>query len=63
VGSDAHRADTFAWALTDGYAAAAAAGFEVLTFRRGEAPVASHLIQLGAQLEELAVFPRELFLQ
>jgi histidinol-phosphatase (PHP family) len=35
VGSDAHRADTFAWGLEDGYAAAAAAGFEALTFRRG----------------------------
>jgi histidinol-phosphatase (PHP family) len=40
VGSDAHRADTFAWALDDGYGAAAAAGFETLTFRRGGAPVA-----------------------
>jgi hypothetical protein len=35
VGSDAHRADAFAWGLEDGYAAAAAAGFEALTFRRG----------------------------
>lgn len=40
VGSDAHRADSFAWALADGYAAAAGAGFEELTFRRGGAPVA-----------------------
>jgi histidinol-phosphatase (PHP family) len=40
VGSDAHRADTFAWALDDGYRAAAAAGIEALTFRRGGAPVA-----------------------
>lgn len=38
VGSDAHRADTFAWALSDGYDAAAAAGFTALTFRRGGAP-------------------------
>jgi histidinol-phosphatase (PHP family) len=40
VGSDAHRADTFAWALAEGYDAGAAAGFEALTFRRGGAPVA-----------------------
>lgn len=40
VGSDAHRADSFAWALGDGYAAAAEAGFDELTFRRGGAPVA-----------------------
>jgi histidinol-phosphatase (PHP family) len=39
VGSDAHRADAFAWGLADGYAAAAAAGFEGLAFRRGGAPV------------------------
>ena len=35
VGSDAHRADQFAWGLADGYEIAAAAGFEALTFRRG----------------------------
>ena len=35
VGSDAHRADHFAWALADGYRHATAAGFEALTFRRG----------------------------
>jgi histidinol-phosphatase (PHP family) len=35
VGSDAHRAHHFAWALQDGYDAAAAAGFDALTFRRG----------------------------
>jgi histidinol-phosphatase (PHP family) len=40
IGSDAHRADTFAWALADGYDAAAAAGFDALTFRRGRSPVA-----------------------
>lgn len=40
VGSDAHRAEAFAWGLDDGYAAAAAAGFEELTFRRGGTPVA-----------------------
>jgi histidinol-phosphatase (PHP family) len=39
VGSDAHRADTFAWALADGYEAVAGAGFEALTFRRGGSPV------------------------
>ena len=40
IGSDAHRATQFAWALADGYDAAAAAGFEALTFRRGGTPVA-----------------------
>jgi histidinol-phosphatase (PHP family) len=39
VGSDAHRSNTFAWALEAGYSTARAAGFDVLTFRRGEAPV------------------------
>jgi histidinol-phosphatase (PHP family) len=39
VGSDAHRATAFAFALEDGYAHARAAGFEAMTFRRGEAPV------------------------
>jgi histidinol-phosphatase (PHP family) len=40
VGSDAHRAEAFAWGLDDGYGAAAAAGFEALTFRRGGTPIA-----------------------
>jgi histidinol-phosphatase (PHP family) len=40
IGSDAHRSDTFAWGLADGYAAAAGAGFSDLAFRRGGAPVA-----------------------
>ena len=40
VGSDAHRADHFAWGLADGYGAAADAGFDALTFRRGGDPVA-----------------------
>jgi len=35
VGSDAHRADSFAWGLADGYAHVRAAGFQALTFRRG----------------------------
>jgi len=35
VGSDAHLADSFVWGLADGYAAAAAAGFSALAFRRG----------------------------
>lgn len=39
VGSDAHRADSFAWALADGYAAATDAGFADLAFRRGAGPV------------------------
>lgn len=35
VGSDAHRAEQFAWGLADGYSIAAEAGFSDLTFRRG----------------------------
>jgi histidinol-phosphatase (PHP family) len=35
VGSDAHRATHFGWALADGYQYAMDAGFEALTFRRG----------------------------
>ena len=35
IGSDAHRADHFGWALADGYQHAAAAGFETIAFRRG----------------------------
>jgi histidinol-phosphatase (PHP family) len=35
VGSDAHTADSFAWALADGYESAAEAGFSSLAFRRG----------------------------
>ena len=39
VGSDAHRAEHFGWALADGYQYAIDAGFAALTFRRGDAPV------------------------
>ena len=39
VGSDAHRAESFAWGLADGYASAESAGFDALTFRRGGDPV------------------------
>ncbi len=35
AGSDAHRADSFAYGLGHAYAALAAAGFEALAFRRG----------------------------
>lgn len=35
AGSDAHRSDWLAWRLDDAYAAAAAAGFSALRFRRG----------------------------
>ncbi|MEO6207888.1 MAG: hypothetical protein ABIP77_08020, partial [Candidatus Limnocylindrales bacterium] len=45
VGSDAHTTDSFAWALADGYASAASAGFEALTFRRGGDRVE---VELGA---------------
>jgi histidinol-phosphatase (PHP family) len=34
IGSDAHRVDTFAWALADGYEVAAAAGISALTVGR-----------------------------
>jgi histidinol-phosphatase (PHP family) len=34
IGSDAHRPEHFAWGLRDGYAIAAGAGFDELTFRR-----------------------------
>jgi histidinol-phosphatase (PHP family) len=44
VGSDAHRAEHFGWALDEGYAAARAAGFRAMTFRRGgETPAAVEL--------------------
>ena len=35
IGSDAHGAESFSWALADGYRSAVEAGFEALTFRRG----------------------------
>ena len=35
VGSDAHRAEHFGWALADGYQYAMDGGFTALTFRRG----------------------------
>lgn len=35
IGSDAHRAEAFAWGLSDGYAAARAAGFDSMALRRG----------------------------
>lgn len=38
IGSDAHRAEQFAWGLGDGYAIASAAGFDALTFRRAPGP-------------------------
>ena len=37
VGSDAHRANHFAWALADGYEAARGAGIDALTLGRGVA--------------------------
>ena len=39
VGSDAHRAGQFGWALADGYRYAMDGGFRALTFRRGGASV------------------------
>jgi len=35
IGSDAHRAEHFGWALADGYQHAIDSGFSTLTFRRG----------------------------
>jgi histidinol-phosphatase (PHP family) len=43
VGSDAHRAEQFAWGLADGYAIAADAGFTELTFRRGPGAARAHV--------------------
>lgn len=40
VGSDAHRASHFGWALADGYRSALEAGFSALAFRRGDDRVA-----------------------
>jgi hypothetical protein len=37
AGSDAHRAESFAFGLAAGYRIAAAAGFDELAFRRGDA--------------------------
>jgi histidinol-phosphatase (PHP family) len=39
VGSDAHHRDQFGWALADGYERAAEAGFDALTFNRGQGRV------------------------
>ena len=39
VGSDAHRANAFAWGLADGYDHVRNAGFAALSIRRGGAPV------------------------
>jgi histidinol-phosphatase (PHP family) len=40
IGSDAHRAEHFAFALADGYDSASAAGFRAMSFRRGADRVA-----------------------
>jgi histidinol-phosphatase (PHP family) len=40
IGSDAHRARHFGWALADGYRCAIESGYSALTFRRGGASVA-----------------------
>ena len=45
VGSDAHRADAFAFGLEEGYRILARAEFEELTFRRGGSRVAVALPQ------------------
>jgi histidinol-phosphatase (PHP family) len=45
VGSDAHRANAFAWGLEDGYDHVRSAGFDALTFRRGDAPVSVPLVR------------------
>ncbi len=51
IGSDAHRAEHFAFALADGYGAAAAAGFEAMAFRRGAERVVVPLRPVGASRE------------
>ena len=40
AGSDAHRANDFAFGLVDGYRVVARAGFDQLAFRRGDGQVA-----------------------
>jgi histidinol-phosphatase (PHP family) len=45
VGSDAHRINTFGWGLEDGYDHVRTAGYEALTFRRGDAPVSVPLVR------------------
>jgi histidinol-phosphatase (PHP family) len=45
VGSDAHRINAFAWGIEDGYDHVRAAGFDALTFRRGEATVSVPLVR------------------
>ena len=51
IGSDAHRAEHFAFALDDGYGAATAAGFETMAFRRGAERVSVALRPVGAPVE------------
>ncbi len=48
-GSDAHRADCFAFGLDDGYRTAAAAGFDSLRFRRGGEPLSVPLPEVAAR--------------
>ena len=55
VGSDAHTVASFAWALSDGYDAAAAAGFSSLAFRRG-----GDRVQLGLTTPPNAMAGRSL---
>jgi len=47
IGSDAHRAGHFGWALADGYRTAIELGFTALTFRRGGGSVAVDLPPAG----------------
>ena len=58
AGSDAHRADSFAFGLEDGYKAVAEAGFEHLTFRRGGDRVVVGLPGRH-RLEQRGVGPRD----
>jgi len=50
IGSDAHRAEQFAWGLQDGYAIAVDAGFDELTFRRAPG-VARNTIPIGSMVQ------------
>ncbi len=52
VGSDAHRQDSFAYGLADGYDHVREAGFDALTFRRGGA---RERIELGSTPNATAV--------
>jgi hypothetical protein len=54
IGSDAHRADSFAYALDDGYRALEATGLDALTLGRGarmrQIPISTPNVVVGHSL-------------